>query len=133
MFLTKEKNQLPLVSIIVPAYNEEVNAIRTVHSLLAQDYPEIEVIFVDDGSKDRTFLKMKEAFANHPKVFVYTKINGGKASALNFGIQQSKADYVVCIDADTQLKSDAVTLLMKKFDNENVAAVAAFFMHLRTA
>lgn len=123
-FLLKERNQYPLVSIIVPAYNEEVNALRTVNSLLAQDYPEIEIIFVDDGSKDQTFSRVKAAFKDNEKVFVYTKINGGKASALNFGIEKSNADYVVCIDADTQLKSDAVTLLMKKFDNENIAAVA---------
>ncbi|MDP4285607.1 MAG: glycosyltransferase [Bacteroidota bacterium] len=123
-FLIKGENEYPLVSIIVPAYNEEVNAIRTVNSLLAQDYPEIEIIFIDDGSSDKTFSKVSEHFKANPKVQVYTKINGGKASALNFGIQKSNAEYVVCIDADTQLKTDAVTLLMKKFDNENIGAVA---------
>ncbi len=123
-FLLGTQNKLPLVSIVVPAYNEELNSIRTINSLLAQDYPELEIIFVDDGSRDHTFSKVEEAFQNNPKVFVYTKINGGKASALNFGIEKSNADYVVCIDADTQLKSDAVSLLMKKFDEENVAAVA---------
>jgi cellulose synthase/poly-beta-1,6-N-acetylglucosamine synthase-like glycosyltransferase/spore germination protein YaaH/peptidoglycan/xylan/chitin deacetylase (PgdA/CDA1 family) len=124
IFLSGEKNKYPLVSIIVPAYNEELNSIRTVNSLLAQDYSEIEIIFVDDGSSDKTFLNVSEAFKDNPKVFVFTKINGGKASALNFGIEKSNADFVVCIDADTQLKSDAVSLLMKKFDKENVAAVA---------
>lgn len=119
-----DHNQLPLVSIVVPAYNEEVNSMRTVNSLLAQDYPEIEIIFVDDGSKDQTFTKTNNAFKNNSKVHVFTKRNGGKASALNFGIEKSNADFVVCIDADTQLKSDAVSLLMKKFDTENVAAVA---------
>ncbi|MEO5908574.1 MAG: bifunctional polysaccharide deacetylase/glycosyltransferase family 2 protein, partial [Ginsengibacter sp.] len=124
VYLLGEKNIYPLVSIIVPAYNEEINSIRTVNSLLAQDYPEIEIIFVDDGSIDKTFLNVNETFKDNPKVFVFTKMNGGKASALNLGIEKSKADFVVCIDADTQLKSDAVTLLMKKFDQENVAAVA---------
>ena len=123
-FLLKETGKFPLVSIIVPAYNEEVNSIRTVKSLLAQDYPEIEIIFVDDGSKDKTYLNVKEAFENNPRVHVFTKLNGGKASALNFGIEKSIADYVVCIDADTQLKTDAVSLLMKKFNEESVAAVA---------
>ena len=124
VFLLGEKNKYPLVSIIVPAYNEELNSIRTVESLLAQDYPEIEIIFVDDGSRDKTFLNVSETFKDNSKVFVLTKTNGGKASALNFGIEKSNADFVVCIDADTQLKSDAVSLLMKKFDEENVAAVA---------
>jgi len=123
-FLLGPQNKLPLVSIVVPAYNEELNSVRTINSLLGQDYPELEIIFVDDGSRDETYLKVHETFKDNPKVFVYTKINGGKASALNFGIQKSHADYVVCIDADTQLKFDAVSLLMKKFDEENVAAVA---------
>ncbi|MEO8413067.1 MAG: glycosyltransferase [Ginsengibacter sp.] len=122
--LAANKSAWPLVSIIIPAYNEEVNAIRTVTSLLAQDYPQLEFIFVDDGSKDATYSKVVAHFITNPKVQVYTKPNGGKASALNFGIQKSSADIVVCIDADTQLKPDAVTELMKKFDNENVAAVA---------
>jgi cellulose synthase/poly-beta-1,6-N-acetylglucosamine synthase-like glycosyltransferase/spore germination protein YaaH/peptidoglycan/xylan/chitin deacetylase (PgdA/CDA1 family) len=123
-FLAGPQNKLPLVSIVVPAYNEELNSIRTVSSLLAQDYPALEIIFVDDGSSDNTFSKVHEVFKDNPKVFVYTKTNGGKASALNYGIEKSNSDYVVCIDADTQLKSDAVSLLMKKFDEENVAAVA---------
>ncbi|MEO8820335.1 MAG: glycosyltransferase [Ginsengibacter sp.] len=123
-FLLGENNILPLVSIVVPAYNEEINAVRTVNSLLAQDYPDIEIIFVDDGSSDHTYFNVNDTFKDHPKVNVFTKINGGKASALNFGIGKSKGDFVVCIDADTQLKTDAVTLLMKKFNEENVAAVA---------
>lgn len=123
-FLSADKSKWPLVSIIIPAYNEQVNAIRTINSLLAQDYPQLEIIFVDDGSKDETYVKVGEHFITNTKVQVYTKSNGGKASALNFGIQKSHADFVVCIDADTQLKTNAVTELMKKFDHENVAAVA---------
>ncbi len=117
----------PLVSIIVPAYNEEINAERTVNSLLQQDYPNLEVVFVDDGSKDNTFVKIRDAFKDTPNVQVYTKTNGGKASALNTGIQKAAGAYVVCIDADTQLKSTAVSELMKKFygnENDKVGAVA---------
>jgi cellulose synthase/poly-beta-1,6-N-acetylglucosamine synthase-like glycosyltransferase len=112
------------VSIVVPAYNEEVNSVRTLNSLLSQDYPQVEVIFVDDGSKDQTFETVNQHFKQNPKVYVFTKPNGGKASALNFGIGKANGDFVICIDADTQLKSDAVSLLMQKFDEENVAAVA---------
>jgi cellulose synthase/poly-beta-1,6-N-acetylglucosamine synthase-like glycosyltransferase/spore germination protein YaaH/peptidoglycan/xylan/chitin deacetylase (PgdA/CDA1 family) len=122
--LAADKINWPLVSIIVPAYNEQLNAIRTINSLLAQDYPLLEIIFVDDGSKDDTYSKVHNHFQTSATVHVFTKSNGGKASALNFGIQKSAADFVVCIDADTQLKTDAVTELMKKFDEENVAAVA---------
>lgn len=122
--LPLDQSKWPMVSIIVPAFNEEVNAIRTINSLLSQDYPQLEIIFVDDGSKDETYAKVDNHFMANEKVQVYTKSNGGKASALNFGVQKANADFVVCIDADTQLKTDAVTELMKKFDNENVAAVA---------
>jgi len=105
----------PLVSIIVPAFNEEVNSIRTIESLLQQDYPNMQVVFVDDGSKDNTFSIVQQQFAGNEKVKVYTKANGGKASALNTGIEYAEGDYIVCIDADTQLKKDALSLLMRKF------------------
>lgn len=115
---------LPLVSIIVPAYNEEVNIVRTIESLLKQDYPNFDIIVVDDGSKDSTYEKVSAAFKDHPKVKTFTKANGGKATALNYGINLSTAEFVVCIDADTQLKQDAVTELMKRFTSEDVGAVA---------
>ncbi|MBI1343611.1 MAG: glycosyltransferase [Terrimonas sp.] len=105
----------PKVSIIVPAYNEEVNAVRTIQNLLKQDYPFFDIIFVDDGSKDETYLQVYSAFADHPRVNILTKTNGGKASALNFGIRQTTADFVVCVDADTQLKTDAISKLMQQF------------------
>lgn len=115
----------PPVSIIVPAYNEEVNAVNTVTNLLQQDYPSLEIIFVDDGSKDDTFKKISAVFNDHPQVKVFTKPNGGKASALNFGIAPSNCEYVICIDADTQLKHDAVTQLMKYFSlSKSIGAVA---------
>jgi cellulose synthase/poly-beta-1,6-N-acetylglucosamine synthase-like glycosyltransferase/spore germination protein YaaH/peptidoglycan/xylan/chitin deacetylase (PgdA/CDA1 family) len=105
----------PFVSIIVPAYNEEVNIISSLQNLLKTDYPNFDIIFVDDGSKDDTYAKVVDVFAGHQKIKAFTKPNGGKASALNFGIAQSTADYVVCIDADTKLKHDAVRQLMKHF------------------
>src|SRR5665811_75532 len=66
--LVNDKSKWPLVSVIVPAYNEEVNAIRTVNSLLAQDYPQLEIIFVDDGSKDDTYSEVGEHFITNSKV-----------------------------------------------------------------
>jgi cellulose synthase/poly-beta-1,6-N-acetylglucosamine synthase-like glycosyltransferase/spore germination protein YaaH/peptidoglycan/xylan/chitin deacetylase (PgdA/CDA1 family) len=113
-----------LVSIIVPAYNEEVNAIRTIENLLKSDYENIEIIFVDDGSKDDTYSKVISAFAGNEKVRVFTKPNGGKASALNYGISVANGEYLICIDADTQLKKDAVKELLKCFNDENVGAAA---------
>src|SRR5450432_295406 len=120
----------PRVSIIVPAYNEEVNAVGSVENLLRTDYPNFDIIFVDDGSKDATFNKVRNAFEGNRKVRVMTKPNGGKASALNFGIEQSEAAFVICIDADTKLLPDAVSKLMMHFgesksdDGKQVGAVA---------
>lgn len=114
----------PEVSIIVPAYNEEVNAQRTVNFLLESDYPDFEIIFVDDGSKDQTYLRVKSAFQDNPRVKVFTKTNGGKASALNFGIGQATGEILVCIDADTILKSDAVSKMIPYFTDEHVGGVA---------
>ncbi|GAC1527597.1 MAG: glycosyltransferase [Sediminibacterium sp.] len=114
----------PLVSIIVPAFNEEVNAVSSLHNLLSCSYPNFNVIFVDDGSKDSTFEKVSAAFAGHPLVQVFTKPNGGKASALNYGIAHTDAAYVVCIDADTKLLPNAVSTLMQHFTDGETGAVA---------
>jgi cellulose synthase/poly-beta-1,6-N-acetylglucosamine synthase-like glycosyltransferase/peptidoglycan/xylan/chitin deacetylase (PgdA/CDA1 family)/spore germination protein YaaH len=112
------------VSIIVPAYNEEITAIKTIQSLLKLEYPKMEILFIDDGSKDKTFEVVSMAYQNHPMVKVLTKPNGGKASALNFGITQAQYDYVVCIDADTLLKDDAIIHLMAYFTDDEIGAVA---------
>ncbi|SJZ61131.1 polysaccharide deacetylase family protein [Sediminibacterium ginsengisoli] len=120
-----ETGEYPLVSIIVPAYNEEVNAVSSLHNLLKCDYPDFNIIFVDDGSKDATYEKVYAAFKEHPKVRVLSKPNGGKASALNYGIAQTNAGFVVCIDADTKLKPDAVSKMMRHFaGNAETGAVA---------
>lgn len=124
----KEIINHPLVSIIVPAYNEEVNAVSSLKNLLQQDYPNFNIIFVDDGSKDDTYKRVYETFHDHSLVKVLTKPNGGKASALNYGISQTEAKYVVCIDADTKLYKNAVSILMAHFLHpdalKNIGAVA---------
>lgn len=122
-------NPFPKVSIIVPAYNEEINAVKTIDNLLLQDYPNFDIVFIDDGSKDKTYQMILETFGQNPKVSVNTKPNGGKASALNYGINLTQNEYVVCIDADTQLKTDALSQLMKCFtietkNNQEIGAVA---------
>jgi peptidoglycan-N-acetylglucosamine deacetylase len=121
------KLDAPLVSIIVPAYNEEVNVVSSLENLLKCDYPNFDIVFVDDGSKDSTFEKAQYVFKDHPGLKLYSKPNGGKASALNYGIMKTDAAFVVCIDADTKLKPDAVSLLMRHFfieGGDKVGAVA---------
>jgi cellulose synthase/poly-beta-1,6-N-acetylglucosamine synthase-like glycosyltransferase/peptidoglycan/xylan/chitin deacetylase (PgdA/CDA1 family)/spore germination protein YaaH len=120
----RKDTALAPVSIIVPAYNEEVTAIKTIQSLLQLEYNEFEIIFIDDGSKDKTYELVNNAYGNHPMVKVLTKPNGGKASALNFGLAHSRYEFAVCIDADTQLKNDAIQHLMAHFTDDEVGAVA---------
>ena len=119
-----KKKTYPSVSIIVPAYNEEVNVVKTIENLLKQSYPNFDIIFVNDGSKDATFSVVSAAFGKHPKVQLFDKPNGGKASALNFGIEHATGEFLVCIDADTQLKTDAVAQMMPYFQDAKVGAVA---------
>jgi peptidoglycan-N-acetylglucosamine deacetylase len=114
----------PKVSLIVPAFNEQVNAVKNIQNLLTSDYPDFDIIFVDDGSTDNTYNNVKEAFAGNDKVMVLTKPNGGKSTALNYGIANSKADIVICIDADTQLVDNAITKLVEHFTGDEIAAVA---------
>ena len=119
----------PEVAVIVPAYNEEVDAVSSLTNLLQLDYPNYKVVFVDDGSKDHTLQRVTEAFHDNPKIQILTKPNGGKASALNYGLAHTSAPYVVCIDADTKLKHDAISWLIAHFvqDKEKrVGAVAGY-------
>lgn len=114
----------PSVSVIVPAYNEEKVVAATVQSLLEADLPDFEIIVVDDGSKDRTAEVVRAAYANNPRVRLITKPNGGKASAINTGVEASHSEIVVVIDADTVLAPDALRLLAQRFHDEAVGAVA---------
>lgn len=113
----------PLVTVIVPAYNEE-NAIgKTVDALLDLSYVNKEIIVVDDGSTDKT-LEIAKKHAKNGSTRVVTKPNGGKWDALNTGIKAAGGEFIVCIDADTVLDPDAIQRLIKHFSDPHVAAVA---------
>jgi cellulose synthase/poly-beta-1,6-N-acetylglucosamine synthase-like glycosyltransferase/peptidoglycan/xylan/chitin deacetylase (PgdA/CDA1 family)/spore germination protein YaaH len=115
----------PGVSVIVPAYNEEKVVVQTIASLLNQKYAgRLEIVLVDDGSADDTALICQEAYGSHPQVSVYKKENGGKASALNYGINLAKHEIVIGLDADTVFDDDTVAELVQPLQHEKVAAVA---------
>lgn len=115
----------PSVAVVVPAYNEEKVILQTITSLLACELPrQFEIIVVDDGSTDASYLKAHNAFADHPRVHVYTQPNSGKAAALNFGISQTEADIIVALDADTIFAHDTIAKLVRHFANPKIGAVA---------
>jgi poly-beta-1,6 N-acetyl-D-glucosamine synthase len=117
------KLEKPLVSVIVPAYNEEKAIGKTIESLLNLSYDNKEVIVVDDGSTDKT-LEVAKQYAKENYVKVATKPNGGKWDALNTGIKRAKGEFIICIDADTLLDRDAVQHLIKHFIDPKIGAVA---------
>jgi cellulose synthase/poly-beta-1,6-N-acetylglucosamine synthase-like glycosyltransferase/spore germination protein YaaH/peptidoglycan/xylan/chitin deacetylase (PgdA/CDA1 family) len=121
----KSEKDPPLkVSVIVPAYNEEVNILKTVEHLLLLTYHHLEILIIDDGSKDNTYKNLLEQYGGHQKVKIYTKANGGKADALNYGILHCTGDLLFCIDADTFIEASAVEKMVSYFRAERVAAVA---------
>ena len=115
----------PSVSVIVPAYNEERVIVATVQSLITQAYAgELDVVVVDDGSPDATYATVAAAFHDHPRVAVYQKPNGGKASALNYGLHRAQGEIVICLDADTVFTPDTVAELVAPLADPAVGAVA---------
>jgi cellulose synthase/poly-beta-1,6-N-acetylglucosamine synthase-like glycosyltransferase/spore germination protein YaaH/peptidoglycan/xylan/chitin deacetylase (PgdA/CDA1 family) len=118
----------PKVAVLIPAYNEEKVIERTIRAALNSNYPNLRVIVIDDGSKDRTLEVARRAFAAEAaagKVLILTKENAGKAEALNFGIEHiGDAELFVGIDADTIIAQDAIARLVPHFINPKVGAMA---------
>ncbi|MEK0348093.1 MAG: glycosyltransferase, partial [Nitrosopumilus sp.] len=113
----------PLVTIIIPAYNEEKVIANTIESTLEINYPNKDIIVVDDGSKDNTLLIAKKYQDKGVKVL--HKINGGKASALNLALTFAKGELIAVLDADTLASRNSLTEIVKVFENEkDIAAVA---------
>jgi len=124
------ENFSPFISIIVPVYNEEKLIRSSINSLLKLNYRNYEIIIVNDGSTDNTkeiaetYVGYRNGMYNEIKVSVINKENSGKASALNAGIKFSKAEFILCVDGDSQLTPDSVKLAVRHFVNKSVGAVA---------
>jgi peptidoglycan-N-acetylglucosamine deacetylase len=114
----------PYVSVLIAAYNEEKVINRTVDSLLQNGYEQMEIIVIDDGSKDRTLEVVRERFAENPVVVILTQPNSGKSAALNNGIRHAKYDILVAVDADTLFAQDAIEKLTRHFAEPKVGAVS---------
>lgn len=130
-FVHQKRAPLPLeatdlsVSIIIPAYNEQESIEKTIRSALDLDYPsdKLEIIVVDDGSKDKTYAFAQKLASS--RVHVFHKSNGGKASALNYGIARARGEIVVTMDADTFAKPAALRRMIARFHSPEIMAVTS--------
>jgi cellulose synthase/poly-beta-1,6-N-acetylglucosamine synthase-like glycosyltransferase len=116
----------PLVSVIVPAWNEEVGLRATVESLDKSDYKNMEIVVVNDGSTDASDRIMRELEAERkpgdvPLIYRYQE-NGGKGRALNRGVALSSGEIVVSIDADSIVESETISNFVRHFADPSVSA-----------
>jgi len=114
----------PRVTVIIPAFNEERVIEASVRRVLQSDWPQLEIIVADDGSKDRTSEIVSAAFGSDPRVRLMTLVNGGKASALNRALAVAEGEIVVALDADTQFEKPCISRLVRWFADGRIGAVA---------
>jgi cellulose synthase/poly-beta-1,6-N-acetylglucosamine synthase-like glycosyltransferase len=112
----------PPVSIVVPAYNEAAGIERAVRSLASSDYPEFEVVVVDDGSTDGTGDLVDGLGLD--RVRVLREPNRGKSEALNTGVAAARYDVIAAVDADTLFEPGTLAALVRPFADDRVGAVA---------
>ncbi len=119
----------PLVSVLIPAHNEELGIIRCLDSVRRNTYRKLEIIVVDDASTDNTRQLVREYIKKHPKRgirLMYKRKNVGKAEALNHVLRRgAKGDLIMTLDADSVLHKKAVTNAVEYFEDPKVVGVAA--------
>ncbi len=110
----------PTVAVLVPSFNEERTLKATVLSLLKLTYPasKLSVVIIDDGSTDNTPTIGEALARTHAQVQYFRKPNGGKYTALNFGITHVDAELVGCLDADSFVEPEALIEVVKQFEND---------------
>ncbi len=126
---------IPIISVIVPAYNEEANIKRTLDSIIDSDYPTKEIIVVDDGSTDLTYAIASRYMqtSKHCKITVMRKQNGGKVSAINYGLLFALGEIIIVVDADSIIERNALKETAKQFQRSGVIAVAGKVEVLNTS
>lgn len=119
----------PLVSVLIPAHNEEMGIIRCLDSVRRNTYRKLEIIVVDDASTDNTRKLVRDYTKKHPKRdirLMYKRSNVGKAEALNHALRRGvKGDLVMTLDADSVLHKKAISNAVSYFDSSKVVGVAA--------
>lgn len=108
----------PLISVVVPIYNKEETIHRCVDSISGQTYKNIEIILVDDGSKDNSLESCKELEKKRSNIFVYSQENKGVSAARNLGIKKSNGSILTFVDADDWLQSDMIEQMMARMKED---------------
>jgi peptidoglycan-N-acetylglucosamine deacetylase len=120
----EDPNYKPSVTVLIPAYNEEAAIVQTVRAAIASDYPHLEVLVVDDGSTDHTAELVQQLFGRDSRVRLLLQSNHGKPAALNHGLAEATGEIIVSIDADTVVDPEAISRLVRHFNDPRVGAVA---------
>jgi spore germination protein YaaH/peptidoglycan/xylan/chitin deacetylase (PgdA/CDA1 family)/GT2 family glycosyltransferase len=119
-----DPEQGPLVSVLIPCFNEEKVIAASVARILESRWTRLEVVVLDDGSSDGTAAEVENNFSGDPRVRLMRFPNGGKALALNRGLDQVKGEIVVALDADTLFPPSTIGRLVRWFVDPKVGAVA---------
>lgn len=117
-----------LVSVIVPIYNVEKYLARCINSLIQQTYSNIEILLINDGSKDNCELICQEFLKKDKRIRYYKKENGGLSSARNYGIDRANGDYLVFIDSDDCVSRDMINVLLETALSNDVDIVECEFL-----
>lgn len=123
----KRISYTPKVSVVIPAWNEDVGIISTIASVLGNSYENFEIIIVNDGSTDSTDSVIRDYLVKNPEINnirYVNKENGGKASALNSGVKKASGDLIITIDADSVMDKNAIASFVKYFKDPRVMAAA---------
>ena len=112
------------VSVLIPCFNEARVIEQTVWRVLASEQTSLEVIVIDDGSKDGTADVVASAFSDEPRVRLLRLVNGGKARALNQGLTLARGEVIIALDADTQFEPLTIARLARWFAEPRLGAVA---------
>ncbi|MFH1637988.1 MAG: glycosyltransferase family 2 protein [Candidatus Woesearchaeota archaeon] len=126
---SKKKINWPLVSFIVPAWNEESTLRKTIESLVKLDYPKKQIIIVNDGSTDSTEEIAKALIREYKDIELINRKRSPeqftKAPALNVGLKHAKGEYVACLDSDSTVEPDSLKKLLPLFEDNTAAVISA--------